>query len=780
MWHELIAAARRLRKDPWAAGAAVIVLALGTGLTTAVFAFDYGVLLRPLPYRSPSRLAMIDAATPLRGMSAWRDRLGAFTDLAGYARGTFTVRGAGEPRPVRTAVVTGEFFGALGTPPLAGRVLRDDDATVAVVSARFARQNGVSAAGMIGRPITVGTAPLTVVGVMPDVFAFPDEATDMWIPARAVPAIPLGDTADERRFRLFGRLEDAVTFDTARAQVAGARALIDPKARQLRGQAVTSLYEMIAAPVRPALLALSASALLVLLVACANTATITIGRTIARQRELAIRAAVGASAWRVFATTAAEAAIVAGVGGVLGVACALGAIRLAPLLVAEPVARMHDVRLDWPVLLFAFAAACASAAFAAAPAARALAPDPAYFREQGATRRGTRVRALLTATQIAVSMVLLTGAALLTRTVTTLLDRDIGIDTRGTLVSQVMLTDAMTFDARREGGRLETILDRVRTLPGVESAGAGSSLPPDNASLAMTWRIRTDTTDVTTPELTFSAVTSGYLQAIGARLVDGRFFDASDERGGGFGIVLSASAVRALSLPGHVAGTTLPLYLPGLRQRGHPTIVGIVRDIDYTGLEFAPGPAVYVLWHELPASQLFLAVRTRGEPAAMVSAVARAIRTADPALPIVPIRSMQAQVRRSISNRTARALFSGSGAVLAFVIAAIGLAGGLGRAVTERRRELAIRSALGATPVEVVRIVAVEAALVVGAGVVLGAVGGVAGAKLLRWALFGVTPYDPAAVAGAAALVITVWVLVSIIPARRAAALDPVELLRQT
>ena len=246
--------------------------------------------------------------------------------------------------------------------------------------------------------------------------------------------------------------------------------------------------------------------------------------------------------------------------------------------------------------------------------------------------------------------------------------------------------------------------------------------------------------------MTFSAVTSGYLQAIGARLVDGRFFDASDERGGGFGIVLSASAVRALSLPGHVAGTTLPLYLPGLRQRGHPTIVGIVRDIDYTGLEFAPGPAVYVLWHELPASQLFLAVRTRGEPAAMVSAVARAIRTADPALPIVPIRSMQAQVRRSISNRTARALFSGSGAVLAFVIAAIGLAGGLGRAVTERRRELAIRSALGATPVEVVRIVAVEAALVVGAGVVLGAVGGVAGAKLLRWALFGVTPYDPAAV----------------------------------
>jgi putative ABC transport system permease protein len=757
MRHEVIAASRRLRKDAWAAAAAVVALSLGIGLTTTAFAVIYGVVLRPLPYRSPGSLVVIAATVPASQISGWRDRLGSFVQLTGYAHGTLTVRGIGDPRPVPTAVVDHEFFEILGMAPLRGRVFGANETSVAVVSERFARQAGPPEA-MLGRSMVVGSASTAIIGVMPDTFAFPNELTDIWIPAAAVPAIPLGDVADERRFQLFGRLNGGVPIDVASNAVARARVAIDPKAQHAAGPGVRPLREMITEPLRPALLALIASAVLVLLAACANVATIMIARTIQRQRELAIRIAVGASRWRVFATTLA--------------------VRFAPQFASGAIARAHDVRIDWRVLVFAAAVGCAAAMTAALPAMRMPDLNPAVLRDKGMTRRGTHVRAILTAAQIAVSVVLVVAAALLGRTVTTLLDRDIGIDARSTVVSQLMLTDAMSFRATTQRFRLQNVLDRVRALPGVTAAGASSSLPPNNGSLVMTLRVVTGKSETTTPEVTFSAVTPGYLQAIGSRLLRGRLFDASDEQRGALSIVMSASAVRTLSPDRDPTGTTLDFYLPGLRQRGHPSVIGVVGDITFAGLENSPGPAVYVLWRELPASHLFLAVRARGDLRAVAPGMRAALHDAEPELPVMPVRSMDTAVARSISDRITRAMFGGGAAALAFVIAAVGLAGGLSRTIAERRRELAIRAALGATPSTSVRLVMREVAVVVGIGTSLGIAGGIAGARVLRSALYPVSPYDPFVLTAVAAVVAVLSIGACAVPARRAARVDPMEVLR--
>ena len=328
MWRELIAAGRRLRSDRWATASAAVAIALGTGLASAVFAIAYGVLLRPLPYRDASRLVMLDASAPLGQIDEWRQRLPALAPLAACARSPLTVRGMGDPRPVPAAVVDDAFFEVLGVPPVEGRVFGALHETgVAVVSERFARDAGAPAGAILGHTIRIGSAPLTVVGVMGDRFAFPSDATDVWIPARAVPAVPLGASADERRFQLFGHLRAGATLAEVRAEAARALTAIDPRARPFPGGGADLLRDRITAPVRPALFACGAAAALVLLVACANVATILIGRTIARVRELAIRRAIGASRGQIFATTVAEAVLIACAGGAAGAALAALAVR---------------------------------------------------------------------------------------------------------------------------------------------------------------------------------------------------------------------------------------------------------------------------------------------------------------------------------------------------------------------------------------------------------------------------------------------------------------------
>src|SRR5205823_5200379 len=356
---------------------------------------------------------------------------------------------------------------------------------------------------------------------------------------------------------------------------------------------------------------------------------------------------------------------------------------------------------------------------------------------------GVRVRVLLAISQIALAVVLLSAGGLLTRTIVRLLRADIGVEPRGVVVSQWMLTSAMNFEAAGRQRWMQNVLNRVRAIPDAIAAGAGSSLPPDNAPIVVTARLVNGAKTIETPELSLASVTPGYLEALGARLRQGRYFEQADERRGDLVTVLSESAVRVLMPDMNPVGGQLPIDLPGMRGRGRATVLGVVADVKYSGLESAAGPAIYVLWKELPVGQIYLALRTRADALMVVSTLRAVLREVDPAMPVTPIRRLDEVMQRSVADRRLRALLGGSVALLAVAIAMVGLAGGLTRMVSERRHELAIRAALGATPYRALRTVMLDGAIITAAGITVGLLATLATGDVLRHLVFGISPHDP-------------------------------------
>jgi putative ABC transport system permease protein len=782
MLTEISVAARRLLQDRWSAAAAILVAALGTGLNTAVFALAYAVLIRPLPYRDATRLAVVDLSIPFGRLDEWRAQLSTFDHLTAYAGEGQTVRGVAEPRFVRVAVVDDMFFETLGSAALAGRTfVRGDSPAVAVLSERVARETGASIESQLGRSITVGEITAAVIGVMPNAFAFPSQGTDVWIPARAAPAIAFDRSSDARRFQLLGRLKPGATFAQAGEDVLRARQALDPevKANPSARVAVDSLYDAVVGDARSVLLAFAAAAAIVLFIACANVATILIGRTVARRRELAIRSALGASRSRLFATILSESTLIALAGTVLGTVLAMATVRAVAAWAAGMLPRLGDVRVDWPLLGFALAVALLSSVVAAAPACRAIEPATITARAGAGGAPGrVRIRAWLAASQIALAVLLLNAGGLLTRTIVGLLRADIGVDPRGVVVSQWMLTSAISFEAAASQRGMESVLQRVRAIPDAIAAGAGSSLPPDNAPIVITARLVTGTQVVETPELSLAAITPGYLEALGTRLLRGRFFEAADERRSDLLTILSESAARALMPDVNPVGRQLPIGLPaGMRGRGRPTVVGVVANVKYSGLTSAAGPAVYVLWKELPAGQVFLALRTRGNALAAAPKLRAVLRESDPAMPVMPIRRLDEVVQRSVADRRLRALLVGGVALLAVAIALVGIAGGLGRMASERRHELAVRTALGATPFRAVRMVMGDGAIITAAGIAAGMLVTLAAGNLLRSLVFGISPHDPVTLVVVGGFVGAGSLLACYLPAHRAATANSLHML---
>ncbi len=386
---------------------------------------------------------------------------------------------------------------------------------------------------------------------------------------------------------------------------------------------------------------------------------------------------------------------------------------------------------------------------------------------------------ILAVSQIALAVLLLSAGALLTRTIVRLLQADIGVEPRGVIVSQWILTSTIRFDALDQQRAIDRALDRVRGIPGVVAAGAGSSLPPDNAVITLSARLVGPTGTRHIPGMSLTSVTPGYLEALGVRLLKGRSFDDADNRRGDLVTVLSESAARAL-LPGvDPIGKPLPIDLPaGMRTRGRATVLGVVSDVKYSGLESVAGPGVYVLWKELPAGHIYLAARSRGDALAAAPLLRAGLHDVDPDIPLMPIRRLDEVMQRSVADRRLRALLGGSVGLLAVAIALVGVAGGLARMVTERRRELAIRAALGATPARALRSVLSDGAIVTACGIGAGVLMTLAGGRMIQSLLFGVSPHDPATLTAVAIAVGAAALLACYLPARRAAATNPMELMR--
>lgn len=819
---ELRLAWRALRAAPVTTGASIVVLALGTGVNLAVFAVAYGSLLRPLPYEEPSRLALVSLETGdgadfgfgAERADEWRRRLRSAEAVAAYAVGEDTLRGAGEPRLLTVAWVTEDFFGVLDGPVSAGRLgdFRADPGAL-VLSARAARQLG-GAGTLLGRPLTLGSRPVTPIAVVPPEAGFPAAGIDAWVRADRVPADAGG--ADTRSFRLLARLLPGVSADRAREDalrvfhdLAGSTGPGDGSAPATHARpTVVPLSEAVAGGSRPVLAAAAGAALLVLLVTCGNVAMLLVGRAVLRRRESAIRLSLGASGGRLVCAALAESLLLAAAGALAGLGLAAAGLRVFAGVVGEGGAAGLSARLSAPlsgrILVFDTPVLAAAAGLVflvailagTAPALQALGGRGAELAttlrtegRSGSAGRGTRrLLAGLVAAQIAASVVLLAGAALLARTVERLMEQGEGFEPERVVV--VRLAESL------DDGEVAAVLARVRALPGVEAAGLGSAVPPADSPFRIHVRRIAAGVDEGL-SLSLLTATPGYLDSLGIAPVAGRLLTAEDERFRAPVVLLSESAARhwfaeAPSAPGgppgappaaRVIGRELPGALPPVARFGGvaPRVVGVVEDAAFAGLDQPPEAALYLPWYAGWAPTAHVVVRSRGpagEAGRLADAVRRAVREAAPSVPIPSVTTLEAEMAASIGDHRLRAVPAIGFAAVALGVALTGVGALFHRAAAERRHEMAVRMALGASGGRVVRLVLRGAGAVTGAGLAAGLAASVLLGAGLRGLLFGIGPHDPVTLAGVALAVAAACLFAAWLPARRAARVEPAELLR--
>ena len=768
---------------------AVGVLALGLGVNTAVLAVAYGVLWRPLPYRDADRLitvALVYREDESVFGEVQRDQLDTWNRslrtarVAGHNSRERVVRAAGRALVTEVATVAGDFFGVLGAPAMQGIVPRlangDRRAVVSTALARMLEQEAGRPA--LGQTLSVGDGRYDVAAVLPSDFGFPSTSVDVWIGAPPVASPGPGS------YRLVGRLRDGATLAQAREDAtrvfrgtlaAGAdswSADVRPIDERLRGE------------LRPVLRVSMGAALLVLVVASANAATLLIGRSVLRRREFAIRIALGSGLTRLIQAALAEGLAIAGGGLILGLAAAWAGLRAFATLAAGVVPRIHAVGIDLPVLLAGLLLTVAvGVVCGGASAAGALRRDGAALRAGAATtgsRTTRRLRAALVAGQIASTIVLLTGAGLLVRTVDRLLDEDPGFEPRQALTARLMLADTPFIEGGDHRAFVEMLLERVRGLPGVQAAGVGSVLPPDDEPVAiqLLHEDRRGASSRREIVLSFGAVTRGYFAALGTRLREGRRFEASDDFADVGPVMLSETAARFVYPDEDAVGRPLPYNIDALSIAHRAPIVAVVDDMKYEGLAAPRAGSIYVPWHRVPTGVSHLVVRTTGDPLALAPAVLDLIRNLNPSLPVPEVRTLEDHVAGSIAERRLRVLPAAGFAALALTVAMVGLFGTLARAVAERRNELAVRAAVGASPGRLFRLVLRSAVAVTGVGLAAGLPAAAATGRSLAALLYGVSPFDPVTVATVVATVVLAALAASAIPARRAARLDPMAALR--
>ncbi len=620
---------------------------------------------------------------------------------------------------------------------------------------------------------------------MPAFFSVLDSHVDLWMNGRDAPPLTFFGGPDRRSYSLVARFAPGVTVSAfaARAQDA-LRALVPDKQAGNWQVHVGSLRDRLAGNARTTLVIFLIASFLILLVASANAAMLFVNGVMARESDLAVRMALGASRARVIRVELLQTACLTAAATTAGWGLALAAVRVLGSLTGLDLPALATRATTGPVTAGAILAAafvgvvCGTVQVAAIRDARLA---TALRSSRSSAGRGSRrLRGALVIVQMATATVLLTGTGLLGRTLLVLAGTDVGLDgTDRVLTLSVPLNDSATArdDAARRvlAGRL---VDEARALPGVTSAGMGGALPPATAQLAFTVRYVTDTEDRTTRFDVVSA-SDGYLEALGARLVRGRLFEPRDEQGGEFVTVVSESALRHLGLSFDDLDKPLNMALPSASGEPiKPRLVGVVGDIRYTGLDAPTTGSLYVLSRQIPLNRAYLLVRTSRDVRTIAPEVSRLVRRADPSLPVGTSESLGAAIDRTLSSRSARfalvAVFAGTAVLLVLA----GLSAAFVRSVAERERELAIRAAVGATPERLLRSVLTRGLMLAGVGAGIGVLGALAGARFVASAVYGVTPYDPPTYVAAVACIVIVALIAAWLPARRAAQADPVALLR--
>jgi predicted permease len=789
---------RQIAKNPGFFALAVAALALGIGANTAVFSAVEAVLLKALPFSEPRRLMIVWEDMSFNGFANntpapanyldWRAQNRVFTDMAATRFTTASLTGDGQPEQLSGKRVTPNFFDVLGVQPAVGRPFTNEEdkskTPVVVLSYNLWRRRFGGDDSVIGRSILMNGVGTKVVGVMPKDFFFSDRKnSDYWVPIAFTPE--QWARRQTHFLTVVARLKPGVTVQQAQKDME--RVAVDlqkryPDSNAKLGAVVVPIQKEYAGDARSGLLVLQVASLFVLLIACSNLANLLLARSTSRRREIAVRLAMGASRWQIASQLLTESLLLSVAGGLLGLWVGQWCWSVFGRWVPEQVG--DGFTMNGPWLLFTGGVSIAAGVlFGFAPALRATSvPLQESLKEGGRggeSRGGLRLRDALVVGQFALAFALLVCAGLMIETIWNLRKQDLGFKADHLLTMGVPLPEKKYGTDEKVRGFFHAALEEVRALPGVKGAGFGSDAPfmtiGDTEGYTVEGEAPLPVGDFN--DALYREVTPGYLEMLGARVAEGRLLAESDHQGGSLALVVNEFLAKR-HWPGKSAVGKRIRF--GDEKTEWWTVVGVVRDIRERGYLYEMKPAVYVPVTQVKKPDAFsmLVVRTSNDPASTIKMVESAIWSVDPEQPVSYVRTMDQLMETDVADRTRPMILLGVFAGLALVLACIGVYGVLAYAVAQRTREIGVRMALGAKPTDVTR-------MVLGSGMKLSAIGLLAGgtlaaglAVLLRSLLFGVTLVAPGIYAGTAVALVTVALLACVIPARRAAGVDPAVALR--
>jgi len=788
--------ARMLMKAPNVTLIAVVTLALGIGANTAIFSVVNAVLLRPLPFDEPERLVKVWETRYQLGRARnhvsptdffdWRAQNKVFEQMAAYDVGDYSLTGDGEPEQLRVSRVSPDLFPLLRKQPILGRAFTQEEETngkglVAILSHGFWSRRFGKDPAITGKTLTLSGVDYAVVGVMPSDFRFPDSNVELWV--------PFAPNSSERAGRgnhyleVLARLKPGVTPEQARADMTSIASALEKQNQVNTGHGTNlfSLYEETVGDVRRALLVLLAAVGFVLLIACANVANLSLARGAARRREIAIRAALGATRWRIMRQLGAESLLLSFTGGLLGLLLALWGVDLLLAINPDNIPRAKEIRLDYLVLAFTFGISLvAGIIFGLAPALQISKLDLNESLKEGG--RGTagglwrnRLRGVFVVSEVALSLVLLIGAGLMIKSFIRLNQVNLGFNPDNLLAVTIRLSGSKYRDGQQRASFFEQIRHNIAALPGVQSVGAVAGLPLAGGLGSSYFGV-----DGRPPQprgqgynANVNVISPDYFRTMGIQFIRGRDFSARDVTGQPQVVIINEELARRF-FPNE-APLEKRIVLSG---NSLWTIVGVVGNVRNQGIEKEPRAEMFLPHGQSPLNFSTIVARTNSDPLKSVAAVRNVGKSLDKDQPLYDIKTVEQVVSNAVVSQRFNVILLGAFAAVAMILAGVGLYGVMAYSVTQRTHEIGIRMALGARAPDVLRMALSQGMRMALAGVALGLIASFALTRLMTKLLFGVSANDPLTFAVITLLLTAVAFVACWIPARRATKVDPMIALR--
>jgi putative ABC transport system permease protein len=794
LWQDLRYGARLLLKHPTFTLVAVLTLSLGIGANSSIFTVVNAVLLRPLPFAEPERLVSIWETTAkfdrgsvsVPNLRDWREQNDVFTGIAAFQYGNISLQEGDHPERLAGVTASANFFDLLGVRPQLGRTfLEGEDQPgqhrVVVLSDGLWRRNFGADPGVVGQSVVLGGENFTVIGVMSPGFQYPSRLTELWV--------PLVFTEEEQKSRgthnylVIARLKPGVELAQAQEQMSLIARRLEqqyPEDQAKRNVKLFTLQEEIVQYIRPALMVLLGAVGFVLLISCTNVANLLLARAAARQREIAVRMALGAGRWRLTRQFLTESLLLSVLGGGLGLLLARWGVDGLLVLAGNSLPRAGEVTLDWRVAGFTLLLSLLTGlAFGMAPALQVSKTDVQEALKEGgnagSSQRRNRLRSLLVVAEVASALVLLVGAGLLIKSFMRLQEVETGMRPENVLTLAITLPEAKYPKPQLATGFYARVLERVKALPGVEGAAVINILPLLRTGYNGDVEIEGQSYGAgQLPFAEYRVVSPDYFRTLGIPLVRGRFFDERDREGAPGVVIVNRTFVNKYLAGQDALGKRIK---PGAEW---VQIVGVVGDVKQSGLTRPVMQELFMPYEQAASytQSMTLVVRGAQDPEGLISAVRREVLAVDPSLPVYNVQTMETVITRSVSERRMNMLLLTIFAGVAMLLSMVGIYSVMSYTVTQSTREIGIRMALGAQPRDVLKLVVGQGLVLTLVGVAIGILGAFGLTRLMASLLYGVKATDPLTFAGVSALLVAVAMLACYLPARRATKVDPMVALR--